>query len=621
MEIANGWRVVRCVLLGGVMFGVGLSSSASVIISEIMYNPQGSDSLTGTGAFNKEWVELFNTGTQTVDLSGWYFGDSQDGDYASPFPAGTFLAPQKALVVTGDAATFDAQWGAGLPRVQVNNFPVFANTPSISNEIAALRDNTGAFRDLVNFEAGGLWPVVDGSHGQSIMVVPRGLSQSANDLGMNWVASTTGVYGAQYRRAGDLGENHASPGVVVTESQAPFAPSPDAVWSIAVIPDSQNYVKSSQHREGFTQMTEWIRDHREEFNIGLVLHEGDIVNNNDTNDPTSGDQTSSQQWANAQTSMKVLNGHVPYVMAAGNHDFGPTNAENRNTEINNYFSATDNPLVNPAFGGILKGQMVAGRVENSYYEMTARDGRPMLIMALEWEPRPATVDWANSIVSKPEYADHTAILLTHAFINGTEQRYSNSRVSADADGQQLWTELVRDNENFELVFNGHFGDDGSGYVGSTGTEGNFVHQMFFNAQHLGEGGGGWMRLVEFLNDGKTIRVRSFSTDTELERTNSANLFELPISPFVAGDFNDDGVVNLADYSVWRDSLGSTNSTADANHDGKVDGKDYAIWKVNFGRSTTGAGANGSQQVPEPSAWLTMAGVALAAMAVRTLKKV
>lgn len=619
------WRVivmglrylVWCVVLGG----FSGTAQASVIVSEIMYNPNGDDRLDGAGGFNKEWIELFNTGTQTIDLGGWYIGDSQDAQYASPFPAGTLLAPQKALVVTGDAATFDQQWGSGIPRVQVNNFPSWANTPSATNEIVALRDNTGAFRDIVNFQAGGDWPIVDGAHGQSIMAVPQGLGANTNDIGTNWVGSTAGVYGGRYRNSGELGENHASPGVVVTKAQAPFAPSPDAVWSIAVIPDSQNYVKSSQHRNNFTEMTQWIRDHRQEFKIGLVLHEGDIVNNNDTNDPTSGDQVSSEQWANARTSMTVLNGHVPYIMAAGNHDFGTTNAQNRNTEINNYFKATDNPLVNPAFGGILKGQMTAGRIENAYYEYIAPDGRPILVMALEWEPRPATVAWANSIVSKPEYADHTAILLTHAFVTGDEQRYSSSKVAADADGQQLWTELVRGNENFELVFNGHFGGDGSGYVGSTGAHGNFVHQMFFNAQQLGEGGGGWMRLVEFLEDGKTIRVRSFSTLTGLERTNSANSFELPISLFEAGDFNGDGRVDLADYTVWRDTMGTTNSAADANGDGRVDGKDYSIWKVNFGRRMTSASVDMVQNVPEPVGLVLVVGGLMLLGALRRARSV
>jgi hypothetical protein len=41
------------------------------------------------------------------------------------------------------------------------------------------------------------------------------------------------------------------------------------------------------------------------------------------------------------------------------------------------------------------------------------------------------------------------------------------------------------------------------------------------------------------------------------------------------------MVNLADYSVWRDNLGS--STALPNDDTPgVDAGDYAVWKQNFG---------------------------------------
>ena len=85
-------------------------------------------------------------------------------------------------------------------------------------------------------------------------------------------------------------------------------------------------------------MTQWIRDHRDDYKIKLVMQEGDIVNNNNTNNPSSGDQTSSQQWPAAQAGMSVLNGYVPYIMAAGNHDFGFTNADNRDTMINSYLS-------------------------------------------------------------------------------------------------------------------------------------------------------------------------------------------------------------------------------------------------------------------------------------------
>ena len=144
-----------------------------------------------------------------------------------------------------------------------------------------------------------------------------------------------GVYGATFKSTD--GENHGSPGVVDTTPQIPFAPSPDAAWSMVYLPDTQNYVKSTTDFHIGQQQTQWIKDHVNDYKIKLVLQGGDIVNNNDTNNPTSGDQTSTQQWQNAKTMFSTLNGVVPYVMAAGNHDFGFTDADNRDTMINNYF--------------------------------------------------------------------------------------------------------------------------------------------------------------------------------------------------------------------------------------------------------------------------------------------
>ena len=67
-----------------------------------------------------------------------------------------------------------------------------------------------------------------------------------------------------------------------------------------------------------------------------------------------------------------------------------------------------------------------------------------------------------------------------------------------------------------------------------------------------------------------------------------------------GDYNNNGVVDAADYTVWRDGLGGT--TYSQSH--------YDLWKQNFGATTplVAAGTNGA--VPEPSAWL-LATVAVA----------
>jgi hypothetical protein len=69
-----------------------------------------------------------------------------------------------------------------------------------------------------------------------------------------------------------------------------------------------------------------------------------------------------------------------------------------------------------------------------------------------------------------------------------------------------------------------------------------------------------------------------------------------------GDFNGDGMVNAADYSVWRNGLGSIYTQAD-----------YEIWKAHFGESwPPGSSATSSVAVPEPTSW-AMAGVCLATL--------
>ncbi len=87
-----------------------------------------------------------------------------------------------------------------------------------------------------------------------------------------------------------------------------------------------------------------------------------------------------------------------------------------------------------------------------------------------------------------------------------------------------------------------------------------------------------------------------------------------------GDYNGDGVVNAADYTVWRDNLGTEPPTApyvnrDAtnldgeeiiNHNGDgqagVDAADYTVWANNFG-AVSGAPAS---SVPEPTAAMLVA---------------
>jgi hypothetical protein len=78
-----------------------------------------------------------------------------------------------------------------------------------------------------------------------------------------------------------------------------------------------------------------------------------------------------------------------------------------------------------------------------------------------------------------------------------------------------------------------------------------------------------------------------------------------------GDYNGDGAVNAADYTVWRNTLGSTTDLrADGNRDRIIGREDYEIWKAYYGEVLT-AEVSDQHSVPEPSTimlsvlWLLM----------------
>lgn len=65
-----------------------------------------------------------------------------------------------------------------------------------------------------------------------------------------------------------------------------------------------------------------------------------------------------------------------------------------------------------------------------------------------------------------------------------------------------------------------------------------------------------------------------------------------------GDYNQNGTVDAADYTVWRDGPASLNNDASP---GSVTNADYEYWKAHFGESLQGAGAGAAGTgVPEPA---------------------
>jgi hypothetical protein len=85
---------------------------------------------------------------------------------------------------------------------------------------------------------------------------------------------------------------------------------------------------------------------------------------------------------------------------------------------------------------------------------------------------------------------------------------------------------------------------------------------------------------------------------------SGSVFRINTTEVLPGDYNADGTVDAADYTVWRDTLGMSvtphGSGADGDGNGSVGPEDYAFWADNFGHSVHTSSPGGGAAVPEPS---------------------
>lgn len=87
---------------------------------------------------------------------------------------------------------------------------------------------------------------------------------------------------------------------------------------------------------------------------------------------------------------------------------------------------------------------------------------------------------------------------------------------------------------------------------------------------------------------------------------------------IPGDFNNNGVVDAADYVLWRKNQRTTNVLANDPYGPLVSDSQFALWRSNFGK-TIGQGAGtalNSGAVPEPGAMLLVFVVLMGAATLR-----
>lgn len=300
-------------------------------------------------------------------------------------------------------------------------------------------------------------------------------------------------------------------------------------FSIAVLPDTQNY--SERFPDTYLAQTNWIVENQQARNIACVLHLGDITNNN-----------TPEEWRNADRAMRVLDGKLPYFLVPGNHDYSDGGGcQDRTTLLNDYFPVAKFRELS-TFGGTYDKE--PHRLENSFHLFSAEERR-FLVLALEFGPRRDVVRWANEVVA--QHKDRATILITHAYMYYDDTRYDWKKYGKDQswnphdypvagatgddvlDGEELWAGLVSRHENFILTVNGHVLRDGLGRLTSTTPTGREVHQMLVNYQMRPNGGDGWMRLLEFRPDRRTMQVCDYSPTRRQRNESPQNTFALKLA--------------------------------------------------------------------------------------------
>lgn len=94
---------------------------------------------------------------------------------------------------------------------------------------------------------------------------------------------------------------------------------------------------------------------------------------------------------------------------------------------------------------------------------------------------------------------------------------------------------------------------------------------------------------------------------------------------VVGDYNNNGAVDAADYVVWRENVGTTNSLPNDPTGGTIGNTQYNTWRANFGQTAAGSGASAtaglpSIALPEPTTILMCFTAAIALAAARPMRK-
>lgn len=192
-----------------------------VVINEINYN--------SSDAFEMgDWIELYNPGSTTIDLSGWEYKDENDTT-GFIIPDNTMLGSGEYLVISSDLIAFSSAKPEVDNVIGVADFGLSGNTDQVR-----IFNAEGALIDEVSYDDESPWPLDPDGTGYTLELKNFDLD---NTLGENWTSSLSigGTPGTQNQMVIDAIEDSKTNPTQFSLNQNypnPFNPSTNISFSI-----------------------------------------------------------------------------------------------------------------------------------------------------------------------------------------------------------------------------------------------------------------------------------------------------------------------------------------------------------------------------------------------------
>ena len=303
----------------------------------------------------------------------------------------------------------------------------------------------------------------------------------------------------------------------------------DKEFTLAVIPDTQEYARDPELTHYLNDQMEWIAD--PENQVRFAVHEGDLVN----------EESSEAQWDRVDEAMEILdNSNVPYSVLPGDHDL---------KEVLDEDSIGENPVK----GGIYKQRFNEKRFQDqegyigsgpdglSHYQKFGSEDLEFLSVSIPWNPDRNCLNAAQELMD--ENKDIPTIVNTHALLNEIAESHAREIEFLGElygnQGQKIFEELVAPNKQVFMTNSGHyfqslnpFDHGGEYHKISRNNNSQPVLETLSNYQNLRDGGQGYLRLFTFTpaenNRSYRIKAETYSPTLDEYRDTGDSSFSFEI---------------------------------------------------------------------------------------------